>query len=156
MDICDMKFSTGEVLVEQIARQLFEALPEQGVAVAIVGHDGVCRQSSPEEFARLGLDETVIAELRARVDDGVEPVVIHLGDASVTMGQLTTDRTDCGYAVVAVSRCAAKPVVSDITLLEALLGQISLIARLIETNRLLLKTQIGYVSGVEVSEGSLN
>ncbi|OHB65097.1 MAG: hypothetical protein A2Y77_00395 [Planctomycetes bacterium RBG_13_62_9] len=156
MDTCDMMFSAGHVLSEQVARQVFDALPEQGVVVAIVGHDGTRWQSQPEELSRLGVDEAVLAELRARVDDGAEPAVVRLGDASVTMAQLTTEHTNCGYAIVAVSRSLAKPAVADIALLEAFLSQVSLVARLIERNSLLADTQIGCLREPGASASSLN
>jgi hypothetical protein len=156
MDICNAKSPMGDVLSEQVARQVFESLPEQGVVVAIIGPDGTCRQSNSEEFARLGLDKTVIADLRARVDDGAEPVSARLGEASIAMVQLAGERSNLGYVIVAVPRCAAKSVAPDITLLEALLGQISLVARLVERNGSLAEAQAGYIKGLEASQNCLN
>jgi hypothetical protein len=156
MDICHAKFSAGNVLSEQVARQVFESLPEQGVIAAIVGPDGSCWQSDSEEFTRLGLNETTMAELRARVDDGVEPVTARVGDASIAMAPLTGEHANLGYAIVAVAHSAAKSLASDAALLEALLGQISLVAKLIEKNGLLVAAQVGYVKGLEAGQNSLN
>jgi hypothetical protein len=156
MDMCNTESSASDVLSEQVARQVFESLPEQGVIVAIVGPDGTRRPSDPEEFARLGLDESAIAELRVRVDDGAEPVTTRIGDASIAMAQLTGEHVNLGYVIVAVPRYGAKSSGSDISLVEALLGQISLVARLVEKNALLGAAQIEYVRGLELSQNSLN
>jgi hypothetical protein len=156
MDTCDTTFSGSHMVNEQTARQIFDVLPEEGVIVAIMDRDGTCWTSDSEAFARLGLDEPSLAELRGRVDDGAEPVIVRLGDASVTMAQLTTEQTNCGYAIVALPRSTSRPVISDANLLEAFLGQISLIARLVEKDRLLMKAQIGYLSGLQTDEISMN
>jgi hypothetical protein len=156
MDMCNTKLTAGDVLGEQVAHQVFDSLPEQGVVAAIVGPDGTCRTSDSEEFARLGLDEAAVAELRARVDDGAEPVTTRVGDASIAMAQLAGEHVKLGYIIVGVPRCSAKSASSDISLLEALLGQISLVARLIEKNGLLVAAQVGYIKGLEANQNSLN
>jgi len=156
MDTCDTAFSAALTLNEQTARQLFETLPEEGVLVAIMDHDGTRWLSDSEAFDGLGLDEASIAELRVRVDDGVEPVVARLGDASIAMAQLTTERTNCGYAMVVLPRGTGKPGVSDVSLLEAYLGQIMLIAKLTEKNRQLMKTRMGYYAGAESQGNPMN
>lgn len=156
MDICDTAFSAGLTLNEQTARQLFDTLPEEGVIVAIMDRDGTRWLSDSEAFDRLGLDEASIAELRARVDDGVEPVVTRLGDASITMAQLTTEHTNCGYAMVVLPRGIGKPGVSDVNFIEAYLGQITLIARLTEKNRQLMRMRMGYYAGPESQGDPMN
>jgi len=104
MDTYDAMFSASYILNERIARQIFEVLPERAPVVAIVDRQGNCWPSDSEEFARVNLDETVLQDLRAKVDDGVEPVVAHLADVSVTAMQLATEQTNCGYVVVALPR----------------------------------------------------
>ena len=156
MDTCDTTFSTGLSLNEQTARQVFDVLPEEGVVVVIMDRDGTRWLSDSEAFDRLGLDEALIAELRARVDDGVEPVVTRLGHASIAMAQLTTGHTNCGYAMVVLPRSAGKRGVSDVNLLEACLGQIALIARLTERNRQLMKTRAAYYPGPEWQDKLMN
>ena len=155
MDIREETFAASNVLAEHVAHAVFDALPERGVVVAILAHDGACWQSSPEALAQLGLDETSLAELRARVDDGVEPAFLRQGDASITMAQLATERVNCGYAIIAVSGSAKQPVIPDTALLEALLGQISLVAGLIERNKL-ARTQVGGLGITGMAECCLN
>ncbi len=156
MDTCNATFSAGHTLTEQTARHIFDSLPEEGVMVVIMDRDGTRWTSDSEAFARLGLDDASLAEYRARVDDGVEPVVVQLGDASITMAQLSTDRTNCGYVMVVLSHNSAKPAASDINLLEAYMGQIALVARLTERSRQLMKTRIGYYADPQAQEAPMN
>jgi hypothetical protein len=141
MDTYETMFSASYILNEQIARQIFEVLPEHGPVVAIVDRDGNCWPSNSEEYARLNLSEAFLQDLRAKVDDGVEPVVAPLGDACVTVAQLATEQTNCGYVVVVLPRSPSKSTVSDIDLLEAFLSQITLVARLVEKNGLLAQAR---------------
>lgn len=156
MDTCNATFSAGHILSEQTAQHVFDALPEEGVIVAIIGRDGTRWTSDPDAFARLGLDDASIAEFRARVDDGVEPVVMRLGDACIMMAQLRTEHTDCGYALVVLPRGTGKLVAPDISLLEACLGQIALVARLTEENGQLISLRLGYYASLGSQESPLN
>ena len=156
MNTCDTTFSAGHTLSEQTARQIFDSLPEEGVIVVVTDRDGTRWTSDSEAFARLGLDDASLAEFRARVDDGVEPVVARLGDASIAMAQLTTEHTNCGYVMVIVPGSPGKPAASDVNLLEACMGQIALVARLTESSRQLMKTRIGYYGDPWAQEIPMN
>ncbi len=140
MDTYDAMFSASYILNERIARQLFEVLPEGAPVVAIIDRQGNCWPSDSEEFARVNLDEAVLHDLRTKVDDGMEPAVVQLADVSVTAIQLATEQTNCGYVVVVLPRNDTKaPTEAD--LVETLLSQITLVARLIETNSLLTQAR---------------
>ena len=138
MDKCQT-FSATYELNEQIARQVFEMLPEGGPFLLIMDRAGNCWPSDSEQFAKLRLDETLLGDLRAKVDDGAEPVITQAGETSLVMAQLATDRTNCGYLMVALPRHSPESTLGGIDLIDALLRQINLIARLIEKNSLLTK-----------------
>lgn len=146
METYDTMFSASYILNEQIARQVFETLPERGPVVAIIDREGNCWPSSSDEFVRLGLSETTLRDFQAKVDDGAEPAVAQVGDTSVAVTQLATEQTNCGYVVVALSRNGAQGPASDIDLLEALLSQITLVAKLIEQNSLLVQARMRHYS----------
>lgn len=142
MDTCDTMFSAPHVLSEQIARAVFEMLPEGGPLLAIMD-DGGCRWvSDSEAFAQIHLAELLLDELRAHVDDGVEPVTVQADDVRVTMTQLATEHAHCGYLVLVVPRSASDASQADHDLVEAFLGQITLVANLIEARSLLSDTQV--------------
>ena len=132
MDTYDAMFSAAYVLNEQIARHVFEALPEGGPVLAIVDGGGHYWASDPEAFAQLNLVETLLGDLQAQVDDGVEPAMVQMGDATVAVTQLHTDETNCGHLVLAVPRYDANLTQSALDLTDALLSQITLVAKLVE------------------------
>ncbi len=147
MDTCDTMFSSAYLLNEQIARQVFDMLPEQGPILVIMDRDGNYWPSNSEEFARLSLNETLLRDLRGKVDDGAEPVITQVGEASVTVAQLATDRTNCGYLLIILPRYSPESTLTSIDLVEALLSQINLIARLVEKSSLLHKSHVSHYSG---------
>jgi len=156
MDTCHATVSATHSLNELIARQVFEVLPERGPLVLILDRDGTCWSSDPETAARLQLNETLLRDLRAKVDDGAEPVLTQVGNASVTMAQLCTERTNCGYVVVALDRHSPESTLANLDLVEALLSQITLIARLTERGSLLTKSHVNHYAAWSVSAAASN
>ena len=142
MEMYDAMFSSGYVLNERIARQVFEVLPECGPVLVMMDRDGNCWPSDPEAFEKLNLTEVVLDDLRAKVDDGADPVVTQVGDVGVTMAQLATEHTNCGYVVIAVSRCGSESIPASLDMIETLISLVTLTARLIERNSLLNDAQV--------------
>jgi hypothetical protein len=130
------------VLNEQIARQVFEVLPEQGPILLITDNDGHCWPSDSDEYAKLNISEQFLKELCAKIDDGAEPVVTQINDCSIVAVQLATERSNCGYMIIALPRYSPESTLINIDLIEMLLSQFSLIARLIEKNNLLHEVQM--------------
>ncbi len=137
----DALFSPASVLVEQIARQVFEVLPEAGPTLVIIDKQGHLWPSDSEGFAKLGISESFLKQLRARVDDGGEPVVTQLDQGSVIASQLATDKTDCGYIVMVLPQYGPEATLANIALVEVILNQMSLVARLVEKNSSLYELQ---------------
>ena len=142
MDIYDSLFSPSCVLNEQIARQIFDILPEQGPIMVIMDRDGNCWPSDSEEFFKLNVGESFLRELCAKIDDGVEPVITQVNDFSIIATQLATEQTNCGYVIIALPQYSPESTLINIGLIEILLNQISLIAKLIEKNNLLYELQM--------------
>ena len=127
MDIYDSLFSPGGLLNEQIARQVFEILPERGLIMMIMDNEGNCWPSDSEKFAELNIEESFLREVCAKIDDGAEPVVTQADDCSIIATQLTTERTNCGYVIIALAQYSPESVLINIDLVETLLNQICLI-----------------------------
>jgi len=151
MDTCHAMVSATHLLNEQIARQVFEILPERGPILILMDRDGSCWSSNPEESAKLNLSETLLRDLRAKVDDGAEPVITQVGDVSVTIAQLSTERTNCGYVVIALARHSPESTLANIDLVEAMLSQITLIARLIEKTSVLTRSHVNHYAACSTS-----
>jgi hypothetical protein len=151
MDLCNTNVSDTHTLTEQIAREVFDVLPERGPMLVIMDRDGSYWPSHPEEFAALNLGESLLGDLRAKVDDGAEPVITQVGETSVTVAQLATDQTNCGYVVVILPRCSPESILTHIDLVEALLSQVTLIARLVEKTAALARGQMNHYRGLAFS-----
>jgi hypothetical protein len=130
------------ILNEQIARQVFDILPEDGPLVVIVsrplkGGSLNYWPSDTARFTQLGLTDDFLKELCAKLDDGVEPIITQINDFSIVATALVTERTDCGYIVIALPHYTPESTLANIGLIEILLSQVGLIAHLMEQNNLL-------------------
>ena len=156
MNLHESLSSKSFILNEQIARQVFEILPEQGPILLIMDRDGHSWPSDSEEFAKLNMSESFLKELRAKIDDGAEPVVTQLNDCSIVAAQLATERSNCGYVIMALPQYNPESTLINIDLIEILLSQFSLIAKLIEKNNLLYETQMKHYRAFHQSEIASN
>jgi hypothetical protein len=156
MDMYDSLVSPDYVLIEQIARQIFDFLPEQGPIMVIMDRAGNFLISNAEEFCKLSIEESLLRELCDKVDDGVEPVITAVKDASVTAAQLITERSNCGYLIIILPRYSIESTLANIDLIETMLNQASLIAELVEKNYLLNELQMKSYSVCGISEVLLN
>jgi len=142
MDTFGSMYSQGCVLNEQIARQVFDILPEDGPVMVIVSRQGNYWPSDAEGFARLGITDGFLKELCAKVDDGAEPIITQVNDFSIVATALATERTDSGYVILALPNYSPESILANITLVEILLSEVGLIAHLIEQNNLLHERQM--------------
>jgi len=156
MNLHESLSSHSFMLNEQIARQVFEVLPEQGPILLIMDRNGHSWPSDSEEVAKLNMSEPFLKELCAKIDDGVEPVVTQINDCGIVAAQLATERNNCGYVIMALPRYSPESTLINIDLIEMLLSQFSLIAKLIEKNNLLYETQMKHYRAFEQSEIASN
>lgn len=156
MDMYESLISPGFVLNEQIAREIFEVLPEQGPVMVIIDRDGNSWPSDSEQFAKLNISESFLKRLCAKIDDGAEPVVTGVNDCSVIGTQLATERSNCGYVIIALPKYSPESTLVNIDLIEMLLNQTGLIAKLIETNNLLHEAQMKHYRMYNQSEIASN
>ena len=156
MNLHESLSSTGFMLNEQVARQVFEILPEQGPIMLIMDRDGHSWPSDSEEYAKLNISEPFLKELCAKIDDGAEPVITQINDCSIVATQLATERSNCGYVIIALPQYGPESTLINIDLIEMLLSQFSLIAKLIEKNNLLYETQLKHYRAYDQSEIASN
>jgi hypothetical protein len=156
MNLHESLFSPGFMLNEQIARQVFEVLPEQGPILLIIDRNGHSWPSDSEKFAQLNMSESFLKELCAKIDDGADPVLTQINDCSIVAAQLATERSNCGYVIMALPQYNPESTLINIDLIEILLSQFSLIAKLIEKNNLLYETQMKHYRAFDQSEIASN
>ncbi len=156
MDIHDSLLSPVAAFNEQVARQIFELLPERGPVMIIMDREGNCWPSDSEQFSKLNISKEFLKELCGKVDDGAEPIVTQANDCSVVAAQLATEQTNCGYVFLAVPQYGPESTLANIDLVEIVLSQVSLIAKLIEKNNLLYELQMKQFSVYSGSETPSN
>jgi hypothetical protein len=144
------------VLNEQIARQVFDVLPEQGPILVIMNRNGHIWPNDSGEYEKLKIDEQFLKELCAKIDDGSEPVVSQIGDCSIVAAQLATERSNCGYVIIILPQYGPESTLVNIDLIEILLSQLNLIAKLIEKNNLLYEVQMKHYRICSQSEIASN
>ena len=156
MAMYDAVFSPSYALNERIAGVIFEVLPECGLLAAILDREGNCWSSDPEGFEKLNLNEALLCDLQAKVDDGAEPAATQVGDVSVTMAQLATERTNCGYLLLAVSRYGSEAMPAGFDMIETIINLVTLAARLVEKHSLLDEAQMKCYSVYGTAEAPVN
>ena len=156
MDAYDAMFSATYVLNERIAQRVFDVLPEGGPLLALVDGSGHYWASDPEAFMQLNVVETLLDDLRAQVDDGMEPATVQVGDTMVMVTQLHTERTNCGYLVLAVPRYETEMTQTSLDVVEALLSQVLLVANLVERCTLLSDARAKCYSAYDTADVPLN
>lgn len=144
------------VLNEQIARQVFDILPDQGPILMIMDRDGHTWPSDSDEYEKLKIDEQFLKELCAKIDDGLEPVVSQIDGCSIVAAQLATEQNNCGYVIIILPQCSPESALINIDLVEMLLSQLNLIAKLIEKNNLLYGVQMKHYRICSQSEIASN
>jgi hypothetical protein len=138
MDICQSQFPDVSVLNEQIAGEIFDILPEDGSIVMIIGRDGNHWLSNSEKLSELDISESFLKGVCAKIDDGAEPVITRINDFGVVAVQLATEQINYGYVIVALPQYSPESVLINIGLIEMLLNQIGLVAKLVEQNDIAL------------------
>ena len=145
MDTFGLVYSPSFALNEQIARQIFDILPEDGPVMIIVSPNGDFWPSNSEEFGKLGISDGFIKELCAKVDDGDEPIITQVNECSLIATALVTERTNCGYIILGLPNYNPESTLANLTLLEILLSEVGLIAHLIEQNNILYQRQMSHL-----------
>ena len=156
MNMYDSLFSQSSMLNERIARQLFEILPEKGPIMVIVDKDGHCWPSESEKFSKLNISDEFLRDLCSKIDDGTEPLTTSLNDYSIIATQLATQRTKCGYILIALEKASPQAMLANMDLIEILLNQVGLIAELIEKNAMIYELQIKHHTLHSGGESAMN
>ncbi len=154
MNMYEAMFSPSSLLNEKVARQIFDVLGDNGPVMLIIDREGHQWPSDSDAFIKLNICQSYLDEICAQIDDGVEPVITQTTDCMVAASELATDRTKCGYILVFVQADKQQQNLVNHDLLEIMINQVNLIARLIEKNSLLYELQVKQQSGVSMNNFS--
>ncbi len=142
MDIFNSFNSSSFSLNEQLARHIFEYFSDSEKLVVIMDRNGNCWPSDSERFNEIHLDKNLLNDVFSRIDDGEEPLIVNLSGFTAMATQLTTEKTNCGYIFLVLPQDENPKEQFDFELMEILLNQLNLVARLIEKNSLLHDIQL--------------
>ena len=147
MNIYDSLFSSNAtMLCEQVARQMHEIVPEDGLFVVILDNEDNYWCTDEARFAQFFSDPRQLALLCSRIDDGGDPVISQIDDCGVVATELTAEDTSCGYVVVVLPQYTPESTLATIDLIELALNQASLIAGLIDKNNRLHHMELKHFS----------
>ncbi len=147
MNFYENMFSPHYQLNEQIARQVFEALPEGSPLMVIMDRESNTWPSESQAFVELGIGQEYLDKLRSKIDDGQEPVIARYNNNMIACSSITTDKSNAGYIAIICPEDEPEKAMANIDLIEIILSQINLIARLIEKNTLLYELQMRHQPG---------
>ena len=120
------------MIVDRLASFIFDGFIEDGPVVAIVDNAGGCEASDSEVFARAFMDKNALEHVCNRVDDGSDPVVTQIGEFGLVASEIRTRNGRLGHVLVLLPESSPENTLSDMSLIEAMFHQISVIAELIE------------------------
>jgi hypothetical protein len=132
MNIFDAISTSNDLVTGHIASNIFSVLPEDGPGVVIVDRHGHRYTSEPGLLSSRGITDDSMRDLLARVDDGSEPVILKSGEATLVGTNLTTDRCNYGYVMIILKDYCPVTALANVMLLETILAQMNLVARLTE------------------------
>ncbi len=156
MDIYQSLFSSAAMLNEQLAEEIFDAVPEDGPIILIMDKAGNTLQSDTESFTGLNIGESFLTELRTRVDDGVEPAIAQVQQCSVIASQLAGERGRYGYIFLVIPQNTIESTLTNINLIEMLLNQVRLIVGLHEKNQQLYENRMKHYLSLENYQAASN
>lgn len=146
MDTYESQLSRNSELNEQIAREIFDILGEDGPVVIIMDREGNHHLSDSARFSELSISDSFLKELCSKIDDGAEPVVTQMNDIGIVAAELAAEETHCGYVVMALPQYNIESTMINFGLIELLLNQIGLIAKLIEKTERAYELQMKQLS----------
>lgn len=152
----EFAISSGYALNEQVARQIFENLPDDGPIMLIMDKEGSYWPSDSERWPQLNITESFLKQLCEKIDDGEEPIITQSGDVSLIVAQLATKNTRCGYIIIALPQYIPEFTMLNIDLIELVLNQVNLIADLVEKNHLFYEHQLKHQNITEQDKAILN
>lgn len=131
MEPCDTVMVQGSRVMERVAQDLFDIMPEEGIALVFVDRQGNWWSNRPDApFGAKG-DVSLIKSLIVRIDDGDDPAVVHTGDVCVVASQLSRDHMQWGHVMVVFPKRSVDAANLNLDLADLVLRQTNLLAQVL-------------------------
>ena len=145
MSIYESLLSSPMMLNEQIAREVFEVMPDGELLVVICDEKGNYWASDQSRFAKVITDQKELERICTTIMDGCDPVIHDLDNCTIVATQLDTERTNCGCLFLILPAYTRQSTLANMEVIELLLSQLNLVARLIDKNNQLHRLQLKYL-----------
>ena len=129
MEPCDTVMPQGSRVMERVAQDLIDIMPEEEVALVFIDRQGNWWSNRPDApFGAKG-DESLINSLIVRIDDGDDPAVVHTGDVCVVASQVSRDHMQWGHVMVVFPKRSVETANLNLDLADLVLRQTNLLAQ---------------------------
>lgn len=134
MNVYESLFTPNAMINEEVAREVFENMPERPL---VVFTDGMGRSWSNDEegLQRIDLNCRWIDDICGRIADGAEPVIAERNGWGIFGAAVSVEDTTLGYLLIVIERQSPEAMLSKTELAEALLCQVNQVAKLVIESR---------------------
>ena len=146
MSIYESLLSSPMLLNEQIAMEMFAAMPDGEPLVVICDEKGNYWASDQSRFSKVISDRQELERICTTIMDGCDPVIHEVDDCTIVATQLDTERANRGCLFLILPAYTHQSTLANMEVIELLLSQLNLVARLIEKNNQLHRMQLRYLS----------
>jgi len=130
-------FSSSDMVNEQLACEVFRAVPEEGISIAISDKNGDLWANRDDRILDWSKSNDDIDTLFSRLDDGVEIAMLPCESYCLFATDITVNMTNSGYALLAVANNGQPDSLAQLPLIELCLNQMSLLAATIQKNNII-------------------
>jgi hypothetical protein len=138
--------SSSQTLLKQLGRLVHAEQADFGPFWVLLDDRRAVCVGDEQRLAELVSDIEELGPFFARVDDGLEPVIYPADDGVVAIGHLGTARAHCGYVVLGLPGYTADTAHANAGMIEMLLGQMNLLADVVEKNNLFHQEHLSRLS----------
>ncbi|MBM4103835.1 MAG: hypothetical protein FJ263_07265 [Planctomycetes bacterium] len=138
--------SSSQTLLGQIGRAVLAEQADFGPFWVLLDDQRAVCAGDEQRLAEMIDDIASLHPFCSRVDDGFESVMCPAKDGVIAIGHLGTERTHCGYALLALPGYTADTAHANAAMIEMLLGQMNLLADVMEKNNLFHQEHLSRLS----------
>jgi hypothetical protein len=147
--------SNRREVLNQTGQLVFESFENTDITFALISKDGHCITNRPKVVAEVFANQKLLDSLCQRIDDGVEPSMIYLGDYLVAGASLLIGEDNNGFVIMILPGYGPERASASMDFIEIILSQVSLLAQ--EVGRNMESSPIGIPFDFQLmAEGTLN
>ena len=138
--------SSSQTLLGQLGRLALAEQADFGPFWVLLDDRRAVCVGDEQRLAELVSDIETLHPFCTQVDDGLEMAICPADDGVVAIGQLGTARSHCGYVLLGLPGYTADTAHANAGMIEMLLGQMNLLADVVEKNNLFHQEHLSRLS----------